>query len=54
MKYYSLTASLVFLLVAVSACYAKSTPKMDIEATVQAAVEATLAAQPTDTHGVHS
>ena len=40
---------LAFTLLIVSACVANSTPELNLEATVQAAVQSTLDAQPTDT-----
>ena len=49
MKYYGLAAALAFSLVVLGACLADSTPPIDIEATIQSAVEATLSAQPTNT-----
>lgn len=49
MKYYIPAALLVALLLAAGACSGDSTPAPDLEATIEAAVEATLVAQPTDT-----
>jgi hypothetical protein len=49
MKALHLSALLVFALLALSACLASSTPAPDLDATVQAAVQSTLDAQPTDT-----
>ena len=49
MKTLRLCILLAFTLLISSACVANSTPELDLEATVQAAVQATLAAQPTNT-----
>lgn len=49
MKTLRLSVLLAFLLFALAACSSNSTPAPDLEATVQAAVRATLDAQPTDT-----
>ena len=49
MKTLRLSVLLALLLVAIAACASESTPAPDLEATVQAAVQATLDAQPTDT-----
>ena len=49
MKILRLSALLAFTLLAISACVAHSTPAPDLEATIQAAVQSTLDAQPTDT-----
>ena len=49
MKTLPLGILLAFTLLVLSACAANSTPEPDLEATVQAAVQSTLDAQPTDT-----
>ena len=50
MKYYGFAALFALLILVAGACLANSTPAPDLEATVEAAVKATLAAQLTDTH----
>jgi hypothetical protein len=49
MKAYTVAAALVLILAIAGACTARSTSEPDLEATVQAAVQATLDAQPTET-----
>jgi hypothetical protein len=49
MKAYSLAIALAILLLIAGACATQSTPEPDLEGTVQAAVQATLDAQPTET-----
>ena len=49
MKYLSLLLVLVILSLALVACDKEDSSAVDLDATIQAAVEATLAAQPADT-----
>ena len=49
MKAYTVAAALVVVLSIAGACATQSTPEPDLEGTVQAAVQATLDAQPTAT-----
>jgi len=49
MKTSSIFVALVLLIVVAGACYSQSTPAPDLEATIEAAVQATLDARPTET-----